>query len=131
MISLISLRIPWASAIQEGRNRIPALIELASSLPEPLREQALREALATALTLRVSIDAEAKVLTKLASYLAEFPIIQLYPFWCIAIRFLATQTRSTLLPILTALSPVVETLGGEDALIALAEATIEVGKWFP
>jgi hypothetical protein len=54
----------------------------------------------------------------------------LYSLWCELLPLLARRTRQDLVENLRALVPIVEALGGKNALIEAAQALIEINQCF-
>jgi hypothetical protein len=108
--------------------RAEALVAIAPYLPPSL----MREALAATLEIKVTEEHyQALALERLALHLEHVPVALLYSLWCETLHSLSSSTRGNLLSDIQALSPVITMLGGKEALIATAQAIIEVGKWFP
>jgi hypothetical protein len=101
-----------------------------SLLAPHLSESLLQEALTVAREIE-SEDARAQALEGLVPHVKQLPVVRLYSLWCETLRRLATRTRRDLLSDIQALVPVIAALGGREALVATAQAIIEVGKWFP
>ena len=122
------------SLLQEALAAARAVKEMKSKAylwPEaPQRSEPLREALAKALALEEEWR-RTYALTDLVSDIEHLPATTLYPFWCETLRILASRTRHDFLSLIKALFPVITALGGQEALVATAQAIIEVGKWFP
>lgn len=126
--------LPIAREIKDEFYKGPLMAELVFLLPEPLKEDALKEAL----TSISKIQAETKdfqerpeALGKLASYMAGLPQIRLYPLWCETLHLLAYHIREDLLIDIQALIPVIIALGGPDALEVIAQAIDDVSSWWP
>ncbi len=109
-------------------SRAETLRALAPYLSEPLRTIVLRGALATVRTIK-SEDRRALALGKLVPHVKQLPVIKLYALWCETLR--TPVIRCDLLSDIRGLAPVIEALSGKEALVAIAQAIIEVGKWFP
>jgi hypothetical protein len=56
---------------------------------------------------------------------------EIYPFWCALLRTLSSHPRAELLACLELLRPLIVRLGGERALLELADSVHDVGCWFP
>ena len=135
--------------------RASELEKLMPHLPEELKGEALREALRAACTLQGSIitarratvtlsnahnRAEAlafsnasnrvEVLRDLVPHLTELPPAILYPLWREALHILAGSKRQELLQDLGELAPVIEALGGREAVEEAAQAVQDVGRWW-
>ncbi len=119
-----------ARSIDHPRYRARALANLAPHLPPNERETALVDALYTAREI-TDPDDRAQALTSLASHLAQLPLPTLYPLFHDTLHHLARRTRRDLLGDLRALLPVLERLGGPEALEELARAIVDVGEWWP
>lgn len=112
----------------------PLLAKLILFLPEPLKENVLRETLASISKIQYGskdFDYRPMALGKLAPYMAELSHIKLYPLWCETLHLLAYHTREDLLVDLQALIPAIVALGGPDALEETAQAIEDVGSWWP
>ena len=67
-------------------------------------------------------------------HLANMPHTRLVPLWTETLPLLANRTRRNLLTDLTALTPFFIALAGPNAaaeLRELAQAVIDVGRWWP
>ncbi|NJN67031.1 MAG: hypothetical protein HC884_10140 [Chloroflexaceae bacterium] len=53
-----------------------------------------------------------------------------YRCWCRALRVLSTRTRRELLSDLNAIAPALKDLAGDETLAEIAQAVIDVGRWF-
>jgi hypothetical protein len=117
-------------AMEHEWARAPALTRLVPYLSEFLRMTALQEALAAARAIQKERD-RTQVLTALMPLLEHLPAVVPYPLWCETLHILASRARSNLLLDIQVLSSVLALLGGKEVLDAIAQAIIEVGKWFP
>ena len=54
-----------------------------------------------------------------------------FPLWCEALHGLASRTRRDLMADLQALTPVVDKLGGSEAVGETVRAIQDVGRWWP
>jgi hypothetical protein len=75
--------------------------------------------------------ARAGVLARMAPQLAQLPITTLYPIWCNILPFLANRVRADLLVDLIALAPVIDTMGGSEAVVETFHAIQDVRRWWP
>ncbi len=109
-----------------------ALSDLAPHLSSHLLPHALRAALGISEKemLRASPRDRARALAALAPRLAEMPRERLYPLWRETLPLLAARTRKDLLADLRALAPVVQALGGAEAVAETFRATQDVGQWW-
>jgi hypothetical protein len=119
-----------ACAIGDERWRAEALAGLAPHLSTPLQGQVLQDALEAARAIGDE-GGRAKVLAGLAPQVKHLPVVELYSLWSQTLHVLASRTRSDLLGDIRALMPLIETLGGKEALVVVTQTIIEVGKWFP
>jgi len=119
-----------ARTIKDAYYRGLALVKLAPHLSESLQAVTFQEALAAARTIEEE-HTRARVLARLAPHLEHLSIATLYPLWCETLHILASRTRSDLLSDIGVLLPIVTVLGEKEALVTIAQAIIEVGKWFP
>jgi len=115
--------------------RVEIQAKLVPYLPEPQRTEVLQEALAAARAIENrwgrAVPSRAEVLSWLAPYLAHLSTTTSFPLWCETLHVLAVRSRRDLLADMSALIPLIEALEGKEALVATAQAIIEVGKWFP
>ena len=105
--------------------RAPVLRVLANKFPK-----LLPEALATAQNIQYE-QYRAPVLGALADKLTQMPKTQLYPLWQKTLHTLSLRTRRDLLSDITALTPVIFYLGGQEAIKNTAIAIQEVSRWWP
>jgi len=125
-VTVLQEALTAVQAIMDEDARARALVDLAPRLSESL----LQEALATARSI-AHRDSRARALVGLASHVKQFPLASLYLLWNEVLPILASSTRSNLLSDILTLFPVIAALGEKEALVAMAQAIIEVGRWFP
>jgi hypothetical protein len=119
-----------AHAIDNAESRARALTIFSHQLPEEEQTVAVIQALAAALAIESAGD-RAKVLTDLVSMLARLQPNKLYFLWRRALLALARRAREDILSDLDALLPIIEALGGSEALEKTAWAILDVGRWWP
>ncbi|MEM6752143.1 MAG: CHAT domain-containing protein [Cyanobacteria bacterium P01_C01_bin.38] len=105
-------------------NRAIVLSSLAKELPELLPE---------ALVAARQIESEsnrAKVLISLAKELSQIQKNQLFSLWRDTLHVLSLRTRLNLLTDIEALTPVMFTLGGQQAVKNTATAIQDVSRWW-
>jgi hypothetical protein len=71
------------------------------------------------------------LLNFLGIYLSELSHDTLFPLWCDTLHFLAHRTRKDLFEDLQALTPVIISLGGVEAVEEMASAIQDIGRWWP
>jgi hypothetical protein len=147
-----------ACAIEDDANRARGITALASWLPVELRSKALDEvrkikdeedrskilsALASEipedlLSLAFKLTSEIKcetyrrdVLAKLATRLITTEFDQMYQIWLATIQTSTSRTRKDLLSDISAMTPVIATLGGADAIRETHKAVIDIDRWWP
>jgi hypothetical protein len=113
-------------SIKDEKYQAKVLIELAPFLPEQLLQKVLEMA-------QVIDDANlrANVLSKLIPLLLRLPPATLYRLWSKTLRFLALRSRHNLLSDLSAIAPIIFSLGGIKAIMEISTAVLEVGYWWP
>jgi hypothetical protein len=90
--------------------------------------------LPTALEIALAIRDERKrhrVIEALAPRMAELAPAALLPLWGRILHRIALARRASVLDDLEALVPVVEVLGGREAVVSMAESIKSVGSWWP
>jgi hypothetical protein len=120
-------------AVREIEDEAARTLQLASLipyLPESLKLDTLREALAMARDL-ADDPSRVRVLDRLAPHLAQLPEDELYPLWAETLPVLASRPRPKLFGSLRAMAPVMNALGGEEAVAETFRAIQEVGRWWP
>ena len=100
-----------------------------SALADKLIPEILPEALATAQQIQ-NDSYRAQALSALADKLTQMPKTQLYPLWQNTLHTLSLRTRPDLLSDTTALTPVIFSLGGEEAIKNTAIAIQDVSRWW-
>lgn len=118
---------------QEIRNdywKSRAMIWLAPYLEEPTRIEVLVESLEIAQKISITWY-RTSMLRELATQLAGLPLERLHSIWRENLHIMANRTRSELIEDLSALTPVILALGGEEALLETARAIQDVGRWWP
>jgi hypothetical protein len=125
-----------AHMIKKEDDQVKVLAELTASCPEPLKEAALRQALAGAVALD-SGGVRFEVLGQLAPRLAALPLDSLIDLWLntsetgSTLHTLAQRPRPDLLLDLLALEPVLARLGQAEAIGETFCSILEVGRWWP
>ncbi|MEI6064484.1 MAG: hypothetical protein WCQ26_07825, partial [Pseudanabaena sp. ELA748] len=71
-----------------------------------------------------------ELLNALAPFLSQLSVTQLSPLWSNTLKTLATRSRSDLLEDLAPFVPVIQKLGGQSAVKALAESVQSVSTWW-
>ena len=116
--------LPIVRSIWDEYYRAKALIRLAVQLPELLPE---------VLTAARSIEAEsdrADALSSLALQLSQIQKTALFAHWRETLHILSVHTRPNLLRDISALTPVIFTLGGKEAVKDTAFAIQDVSRWW-
>ena len=122
---LLPEALATARQIQSQEYRAKVLTALADNFPE-----LLPEALAAARQIQ-SQEHRAEVLSALVEKLSQIPKTQLYPLWQNTLHTLSLSTRrNLLLSDITALTPVIFSLGGEEAIKNTAIAIQDVSRWW-
>ena len=121
--------------IQKDYLRAQAL----SALANKLTPEFIPEALATALQIRSKYELSeyqrskydrTYVLSALTDKLTQMPTTQLYRLWENSLHALSLRTRPSLLSDITALTPVIFSLGGEEAIENIVIAIQDVSRWW-
>jgi hypothetical protein len=123
---LVAQALTTAQAIDDAESRARVLADLVPQLPVGL----VVEALFAVVTI-YDTESRAKALEALALLLAGLQPAELYLRWRQALRVLARRAREDVLSDLVALVPVIEALGGRDAIEETAQAILDVGRWWP
>ncbi|NES07396.1 MAG: hypothetical protein F6K22_34145 [Okeania sp. SIO2F4] len=89
----------------------------------------LPEALVAAQQIQFE-EYRAQVLVALADKLSQIRTTQLYPLWQNTLHTLSLRTRPDLLSDITALTPVIFALGGEEAIKKTVIAIQDVSRWW-
>ncbi|RQH11603.1 hypothetical protein D4Z78_26660 [Okeania hirsuta] len=110
--------------IQSEGYRAPMLSALGDKFPE-----ILPEALATARQIQDEYH-RPKVLSALANKLSQMQKTQLYTLWQNTLHTLSLRTRPDLLSDITALTTVIFSLGGEEAIKNIVIAIQDVSRWW-
>jgi hypothetical protein len=145
-----------AREIRDDKNRAKALSNLADELPELLPEalaaarkiqhestcayalsslapvlppELLPEALAAARQIQ-SAKCRAEVLISLAEKLSQIQKTTLFSHWQDTLHILSVHTRPNLLSDIEALTPVIFSLGGQQAVKDTAYAIQDVSRWW-
>ena len=113
-----------AQAIEQEAYRAQALTVLADKLTPELLPKALEAAQAIE-----HESARAEALTALALHLVNAP--NCFNLWKDLLHFLSYRTRPNLLSDITALIPVIFSLGGKAAATEMTQAIQNVAKWWP
>ena len=113
-----------AREIRDEYHRAYALNSLVDKLPE-----LLPEILATVGDIRYEAQ-RADALNKLAKKLLNIQKNQLFSLWQEILYILSLRTRPNLLSDIKALTPVIHTLGREQALKNIAYAILDVSRWW-
>lgn len=109
-----------ARSIGDEWNRSEALAELGC----------VEEALKVARRMAV-VSSRSQALSKVAQHMSKLPNAQLLRLWEDTLRTSSTISRGDLLPDLSALSTVIEVLGGPVAIEETCRAIEDVGRWWP
>ncbi len=122
---LLPEAVAAARHIQDDSSRADALSSLAHKLPELLPE-------AVAAARHIQDDYyRAKALSSLAHKLSQIRKTQLFDSWKETLHILSLHTRPNLLTDIKALTPVIFSLGSEQALKDTADAIQDVSRWWP
>ncbi len=113
-----------ARLIKSEYHRAQVLSAWADKFPE-----ILPEVLAVVRQIPTKWD-RAQVLNALGDKLSQMPKTQLYPLWQNTLHTLSLRTRPNLLSYITALTPVIFSLGGEEAIKNTAIAVEDVCRWW-
>jgi ribosomal protein L17 len=122
--NLLPEALAAAREIQDKTDRAKALILLADKLPD-----LLPEALAAARSIQDASD-RAKALSSLADKLSQIQKTPLFAHWRDTLHILSVHTRPNLLSDISALTPVIFTLGGKEAVKDTASAIQDVSRWW-
>ena len=114
-----------AREIQDDRGRALALNSLAPILPPDL----LPEALAAAREIQSESD-RTYALSSLADKLSQIQKTPLFDYWRDTLQILCVHTRPNLLNDINILTPVIFTLGGQQAVKDIANAIKDVSRWW-
>lgn len=133
-LGLVEAALQAAHEIGDEGDRARALAELGHVKEAPLGR--LPEFGRVEESLEVAREIEddwvrARSLARLAPQLAELPQIQVVPLWAKTLRLSETRLRSSLLAELGALAPVIDALGGSEAIAETCRAIHDVGRWWP
>ncbi|NEP77264.1 MAG: hypothetical protein F6K39_03205 [Okeania sp. SIO3B3] len=118
-----------AAARQILNNRYRYHAQVIITLADKLTLELLPEALTAAQQIQDEYD-RANVLNALADKLTQMPKTQLYPLWQDTLHTLSLRTRPDLLSDITALTPVIFYLGGEEAIKNTAITIQDVSRWW-
>jgi hypothetical protein len=108
--------------------RLEVAINIENENLLPLLEDVLSETLAV--VIRMDDGNRVKLLNLLEVYLSKLSSITLFPLWCDTLHTLARRTRKELLSDLSALTPVIKSLGGTQAIEETAYAIQDAGRWW-
>ncbi|MEH2257051.1 hypothetical protein, partial [Nostoc sp.] len=122
---LFSEALAVARAIQDESSRANALTALAKNLPPEL----FLEALAAAKTIQ-NESSRANTLSTLADSSSQTPAAELFLLWQDSLHELSLRTRPNLLQDIKVWVPVIFALGGEAAILEIARAIVDVGRWW-
>ncbi|MDZ8138253.1 MAG: hypothetical protein RM049_23585, partial [Nostoc sp. DedQUE04] len=122
---LLSEALAAAREIQDEYSRASALSSLAQILPPDL----LSEALAVAREIQDE-RCRADALSSLADKLSQIQKTRLFDRWRDTVHVLSLRTRPNLLSDINALTPVIFTLGGQQAVKDTASAISDVSRWW-
>ena len=122
--NLLPEALAAAREIQSEEDRAKALSSLVAKLPE-----LLPEALAAAREIQ-SEYSRADALSSLADKLSQIQKTRLFRLWRDTLHILSVHTRPHLLSDLSALTPVIFTLGGKLAVKDIATAIQDVSRWW-
>ena len=127
--ALIEETLATARAIPIEEGQAQALAELAPYLPENIKCEVLSETLAIVQKISDK-QSRAGILNILAPYIAEVNPTNLYSLWCSTLHTLARRSRKDLLADISALTPVIVSLGGGEALEEISYAIQDIGQWW-
>ncbi len=119
-----------AQSIDSDRDRATALGGVAPYLDEPARNETVDETFKIVCSI-MDYSEQVKVLgdhTTLVSHLAPS---KLYLLWHKALYLLAPGTRPNLLSDIHHLVPMIQALGGQEAVDDTARAIVDIGRWWP
>lgn len=133
-----ALELVYTLPPRRAREYAGALAGVARHLPDPPRLRVLTEALQAACRLQNPINPgkglvydRADVLRQIAPQLVELEPEDLYHLWGKALAALASNTRAEFLVDLGALAPVLDRLGGPEAVVGVRDAIRDTGRWWP
>lgn len=126
---LIEEALATARTIQMEEGQAEALVELAPYLPDTIKGEVLGETLAIVQTIPDK-QSRTEMLNILAPYIAEVNPVTLYSLWFSTLHTLARRSRKDLLADFGALTPVIVSLGGGEALEEIACAIQDIGRWW-
>jgi hypothetical protein len=120
-----------AYALQHPKpeKKVESIAELVKFLPLNLQKLALSEALSAAREIQDE-DYRADALITLAEKLSQIEKKQLFSYWQETVHILSLRTRPNLLSDIKSLTPVISTLGGEEAIRDVADAIVDVTRWW-
>jgi hypothetical protein len=72
-----------------------------------------------------------RALAMMTPYFASLPRDTLHSTWCKMLPVLACDTRSFLVQDVGALAPVIDAMGGEEAVAEALRAIQDIGRWWP
>jgi hypothetical protein len=116
------------SKISDPLDRAKALGRLLASVPRPPRE-CLQEVLGRVTAIE-NQQRRAEALECLAPQLAGLELPLLYQVWRVTVARLATRTRPGFLSDLRTLTPVLHSVGGEQAFAEVFATIRDLGEWW-
>ena len=115
---------------EQNRDRISPRVQILIELIPYLPTDSLPEAFAAALSIQDN-QRRAQVLAELSPRLIELPNTALVATWQTSLPAMARRTREDLLADLSGLAPLLQTVGGSEAVAETARAIQDVGRWWP
>jgi hypothetical protein len=109
------------------RNRLTVELKYENLMP-PL-ENIFSETLDV--VIKMEGENRVRLLDLMGVYLSQLSSITLFPLWSHTLHTLARRTRKDLLADLRALTPVITSLGGVEAVEETAHAIQDIGRWWP
>ncbi len=121
--------LEMARKLSDKAERVALFVQVLPYLAPSSYERICEEALVAA---REIDDQEKRfaALSSLAPYLAELPLDVLVRLWRETLPRLVLRTRKDVLADIRAMQPVVARVWGDDGLVAVARAVLDVGRWF-
>jgi hypothetical protein len=109
--------------------QVHALGALLPYVAQDERAQILRDLVKRVVAIEQA-ERRFEVLRILAPHLAQLPLELLYPLWCHTLHQVSTRSRRDMLLDLRALIPVLLAISHEQVMVEIAQAVIDVGRWF-
>lgn len=107
-------------------------LALDTALLIPYLSDKLEDVLRKTLLIACQTDDNTRksLLELLGLYLSQLSSVNIFPLWCETLNTLARRSRKDLLSDLSALTPVIESLGGSQEIEEIAYAIQDVGRWW-